>query len=161
MNSLFVCSFIIFFFIIFSSACGGVNLRSRYAFKVSSTILEFVKNYFWSYTLTYKQVQNGYDFIPEVNSKIEKILSLAIEGKINSSCTKDWFSRDEEIILRIDKSKELDNSSDTIEFKFESSKINGETFLLSPSVFFLAEKLHKMMLNQEKQRNEKRRETLI
>jgi hypothetical protein len=161
MNDLFVYSFFIFFIIIFSSACGGFNLRSRYAFKVSSTILEFVKNYFWSYTLSYKQIKNSYIFIPETNSKIEKLLALAIEGKINSEHTKDWWRSDAEIILVIDKSKELDNSSKTIEFKFQSSNINGEPFLLSPSVFFLAQKLHDILLAQEKQRDDKRRETII
>jgi hypothetical protein len=150
----------IIFIIILSIACGGFNFRVRYAYKVSDSVLEFIKNYFWSYFITYKQIRNGYKFVPEVNSKLEKLLSLALVDDVVVTYTTD-YRNDNGIILLIRKSKRLDDSSETVEFGFQASRINGAEFLLSPSVFFLAQKVYERLLTEERNDKAERRKRVI
>jgi len=160
MMELFIYLYMIFFSIVYSVFSGGFNFRIRYAYKVSDSVLEFIKNYYWSYSLTYKQIKNGYKFIPEVNSKLEKLLALALENKVGVGYSTDWRN-DGEKSLRIQKERLLDNSNETVRFEFQSSCINGEAFILSPSVFFLAQKVYNNLIAEENSDKAERRKTVI
>lgn len=153
-------TFMIMFTIIHSFMSGGFAFRSVYAYKVSNSVLEFIKNYFWSYTLTYKQIQESQTFIPEVNAKLEKLLSLALIEKVGVGYSTSWRD-DGAKTLRIQKERLLDNSSETVHFGFQRSEINGTTFILTPSVFFLAQKVYEKLLDEEKNDKEEQRKNTI
>lgn len=154
--------FIIIFNIVHVFMSGGITLRSMYAYKVSNSVLEFIKNYLWSYNLTYKQIQISHTFILEINDKLEKLLALALDEKVGVGYSNIFpYDEDGDIKLRIQKERQLDNSSETVHFGFNQSEINGQTFILTPSVFFLAEKLYKKLLTEEMLEKESKRKQTI
>ncbi len=160
MIAILVYVFIIIFNIVHSFMCGGIVFRSVYAYKVSNSVLEFIKNYFWSYTLTYKQIRESETFIPEVNDKLEKLLSLALTGHVDVGYSTDWMG-DGDKFLRIRKEYFLDNSSRTVHFSFQSSQIDDKSFILTPSVFFLAQKVYEKLLEEEERKEESKRKNVI
>jgi len=160
MIGIVIYTFIIIFSIVHAFMSGGVILRSVYAYKVSNSVLAFVKNYLWSYHLTYKQIHEFKTFIPEVNDKLEKLLSLALTEEVGVGYSTSWRD-DGAKTLRIQKDRKLDNSSETVHFGFQRSEINGQYFILSPSVFFLAQKVYEKLLDEENREEESKRKRVI
>jgi len=134
----------------FSFACGGINIRSRYAYKVSNSVWSFLQNYALSYLCTYKQINTNQQFYPEVNAKLEKLLALALDGGTDVGWSgSSWRDETDEYKLRIVQPE----NRNTLPFQYNIGNINDVEYLLSPTVFILANKVVAML--HEKERKEK------
>ena len=157
MSNLFI--FLIMFIVTFCFINGGVTLRSRYAYKVSNNAYDFFQNYVLSYLCSDRQIHESETFYPELNAKMQKLLSLALVGEANVGLTYDPWS--ETCFMRIEKPISFDGTSGTIHFKFQCGRIDNERFLFTPSVFILAEKVYKMQTKKEKDKKDAKKRKVI
>lgn len=155
--TLYVIVFFAFFQLAFCFQSGGVNIRSRYAFKVSDGIFSFFKNYALSYLCTYQQINTNHEFYPEVNVKLEQLLALALDNATDCGLSgPSWRDEPEEYKLRIVKP-----GGNTLHFQYKVGSIEGTEYLLSPTVFILADKVVKKLQDKkEKEKTEKRRSVI-
>lgn len=156
-------TFIIFFIIfqiLFAFASGGVAPRIMYACTVSTGFLNFLQNYALSYQVKYSQIHSTEEFIPEVNSKLEKLLTLSLIGEASVGLSTEHWDESGRV-LRIQKPGSFDGSYGTVRFAIDSGKIDGSAYALSPTVFILAQKVHDMQTNkQQLEKLEKKRNVI-
>ncbi|AMM44062.1 hypothetical protein FDG95_gp480 [Pectobacterium phage vB_PcaM_CBB] len=153
---------IIFFFafqVLFAIASGGLAPRIMYALTVSNGFWNFLQNYALSYQVSYDQIHSTEKFLPEVNSKLEKLLTLALINEAGVGISTD-YRRDNGIILRIEKPHTFTGSGygNTVHFYMDNGMIDEEKYALSPTVFILAQKVYKRVLAaKEQEKIEKKR----
>lgn len=148
-------TFLIFFFafqIIFSLCSGGIAPRIMYAMTVSTGFWNFLQNYALSYQVSYDQIHSTEKFLPEVNSKLEKLLSLALINECGVGLSLD-YRYDNSQILRIEKAPSFTGSGygDTVHFNMDKGMIDDEKYALSPTVFILAQKVYKRVIDAKMQ----------
>lgn len=151
--------FLVTFFILFAIASGGIPLRMLYAFKVSSNFYEFVQNYALSYQITYDQIHSTEPFMPEVNSRMEKLLSLALSDVAGVGLSINYQSE----ILRIQKPPTFTGHGyeNTLHFNLTYGKIEEEKYCLSPTVFILANKVQNKILKEKKDKEIKNKRNVL
>ncbi|AQW89017.1 hypothetical protein pEaSNUABM50_00516 [Erwinia phage pEa_SNUABM_50] len=144
--------FFILFQIFYSIANNAFVFRSIYAFKLAQKLgwKSFFKFYFESY-LVYGDAINAFEhFLPEVNDRLEKLLALALNGEAQATIS--WDRWGEQNYLNIQAPRNFDTNSSSISFYYLVGKINSnEKYLLSPSVFFIANKLIKKLEDKKAQ----------
>ncbi|AFC21936.1 hypothetical protein GAP32_478 [Cronobacter phage vB_CsaM_GAP32] len=154
--------FFIAFQLFFAVASGGVAPRLMYALTVSNGFLNFLQNYALSYQVSYDQIHSTEKFLPEVNSKLERLLSLVLIGKANVGISVDYRFSINGRILRIEKPHFFDGSRSTVHFHMDTGTIDGtKKYALSPTVFILAEKVYKMQTMKESQKELEQKRNII
>ena len=147
---------------LFAVASGGIPLRMLYAFKVSSNFYEFFQNYALSYQITYDQIHSTEPFMPEVNSRMEKLLSLALSDVAGVGLSVD-YRFDQSEILRIQKPPAFTGHGyeNTVHFNLTYGKIQEEKYCLSPTVFILANKVQHKILKEKKDKEIKNKRNVL
>ncbi|SOK58763.1 hypothetical protein [Yersinia phage fHe-Yen9-04] len=152
-----IVTFFILFQIIFSMANSSILLRSIYALILANHYgwKSFFKFYAESYLIHGHAINNHEPFLPEINSKLERILSEALAGKSFSDIKTNYYDND--IYLYLHNNVEGNN----IKFYYKLGKINNQEYILTPSVFFIADKLIKKIEEEEEAKKLKEKKSAI
>ena len=145
--------FFLAFQVFFGIVSGGIPPRIMYALTVSNGFWNFLQNYALSYQVSYDQIHSTEKFLHEVNSKLEKLLSLALIGEADVELSID-YRRSMGNILRISKPESFTGTSrysGKVHFYMNSGMIDEEPYALSPTVFILAQKVYKRVLDAKEQ----------
>lgn len=158
--TLYVIVFFVFFQVAFCIQSGGINIRSLYALKVSDGVFSFFKNYALSFLCTSHQINSGQEFYPEVNARLEKLLALALDNATDCGMSgPTWRDELDDYKLRIVRPQNM--GGNTLHFHYKVGSIENVPYLLSPTVFILADKVVKKLEDQkEKEKTAKRRNVI-
>lgn len=138
------------FHVTFVILSGGIVSRLIYSLTVSNGFFNFLKNYALSYQITHSQIHSMETFIPEVNDKLETLLALALQDKIDVGISTD-YRYSNSIILRIRVPAWFSQNQRTLHFYMNMGLIDEEKYALTPMVFILAQKVYDKKIYERKQ----------